>query len=214
MGAESLQSCLTLCDPMNCSLPGSCVHGILHMYSKLPSPLKWKAYWKLFPLIIGDGDVLLHFYSGNLSFYFQGLSNCLLGLLISVLLSFGLLWYFLLFTDQRFRSTADLCLPYCLTLVFGNEKKLGTPDVLSSLLPVYQFSSVTQLCPTLCDPMNRSTPGLPVHHQLQEFTHTHVHWVADAIQPSHLLSSPSPPAPNPSQHLGLLQWVSLCMRWP
>ena len=63
-----------------------------------------------------------------------------------------------------------------------------------------QFSSVTQLCPTLCNPMNRSPPGLPVHHQLLEFTQTHVHRVGDAIQPSHPLSSPSPPAPNPSQH--------------
>ena len=60
---------------------------------------------------------------------------------------------------------------------------------------------------TLCDPMNRSTPGLPVHHQLPEFTETHVHQVSDAIQPSHPLSSPSPPAPNPSQHQGLFQWV-------
>ena len=61
-----------------------------------------------------------------------------------------------------------------------------------------QFSSVAQSCPTLCDPMNRSTPGLPVHHQLQEFTQTHIHRVSDAIQPSHPLSSPSPPAPNPT----------------
>ena len=60
-----------------------------------------------------------------------------------------------------------------------------------------QFSSVAQSCPTLCDPMNCSTPGLPVHHQLLEFTQTHAHWVGDAIQPSHPLSSPSPPAPNP-----------------
>ena len=63
-----------------------------------------------------------------------------------------------------------------------------------------QFSSVTQSCPTLCDPMNHSTPGLPVHHHLPEFTQTHVHRVGDAIQPSHPLSSPFPPAPNPSQH--------------
>ena len=63
-----------------------------------------------------------------------------------------------------------------------------------------QFSSVAQSCPTLCDPMNRSTPGLPVHHQLLEFTQTHVHRVNDAIQPSYPLSSSSPPAPNPSQH--------------
>ena len=63
-----------------------------------------------------------------------------------------------------------------------------------------QFISVAQSCPTLFDPMNCSTPGLPVYHQLPEFTHTHVHWVGDAIQPSHPLSSSSPPAPNPSQH--------------
>ena len=63
-----------------------------------------------------------------------------------------------------------------------------------------QFSSVTQSCTTLCNPMNHSMPGLPVHHQLSEFTQTHVHWVGDAIQPSHPLSSSSPPAPNPSQH--------------
>ena len=70
---------------------------------------------------------------------------------------------------------------------------------------IHQFSSVAQSCPALCDPMNRSTPGLPVHHQLPEFTQTHVHRVGDAIQPSHPLLSPSPPAPNPSQHQGLFQ---------
>ena len=71
-----------------------------------------------------------------------------------------------------------------------------------------QFSSVAQSCPTLCDPMDCSTPGFPVHHQLPEFTQTHVHWFGDAIQPTHPLSSPSPPAFNLSQHQGLLQWVS------
>ena len=71
-----------------------------------------------------------------------------------------------------------------------------------------QFSSVTQSCPTLCDPMNRSTPGLPVHHQLPEPTQIHVHWVGDAIQPSHPLPSPSSPALNLSQHQGLFQWVN------
>ena len=77
-------------------------------------------------------------------------------------------------------------------------------------LPLYQlqFSSVTQSCPTLCDPTNRSMPGLPVHHQLLDFTQTYVHWVSDAIQPSHPLSPPSPPALNLSQHQGLFQWVS------
>ena len=68
-----------------------------------------------------------------------------------------------------------------------------------------QIRSVAQSCPTLCDPMNHSTPGIPVHHQLPEFTQTHVHRVSDAIQPSHPLSSPSPPAPNPSQPQSLFQ---------
>ena len=72
----------------------------------------------------------------------------------------------------------------------------------------FQFSSIAQSCPTLCDPMNCSTPGLPVHHQLPEFTQTHVHWLSDAIQPSHPLSLPSPPALNLSQHQGLYQCVS------
>ena len=69
------------------------------------------------------------------------------------------------------------------------------------------FSSVTQSCPTLCDPMIRSMPGLPVHHYLPKFTQTHVHRVGDAIQPSHPLSSPSPPAPNPSQHQSLYYFI-------
>ena len=71
-----------------------------------------------------------------------------------------------------------------------------------------QFSSVTQTIPTICDPMNCSTSGLPVYHKLLEFTQTHAHRVSDAIQPSHPLSSPSLPAPNPSQHQGLFQRVS------
>ena len=91
----------------------------------------------------------------------------------------------------------------------------------NSLIPIYlcnmymtykqlmcQFSSVTQLCPTLCDPMNRSTPGLPVHHQLPESTQTQVPWVSNTIQSSHPPSSLSPPALNLSQHQGLFQWVS------
>ena len=87
---------------------------------------------------------------------------------------------------------------------------------LSSLFCVYiyQFSSVAQLCLTLCNPMNRSTPGLPVHHQLLEFTQTHVHQVSDAIQPSHPLLSPSPPVPNPSQHRVFSSDSTLRMRWP
>ena len=77
-----------------------------------------------------------------------------------------------------------------------------------------QFSSVTQSCPTLCNPMNCSTPGLPVHHQLPEFTQSHVYRVGDAIQPSHPLLSPSPPAPSPSQHRVFSNESTLRMRWP
>jgi len=86
------------------------------------------------------------------------------------------------------------------------SKCIGGKIILSKT--VSQFSSVAQSCPTLRDPMNRSASGLPVHHQLLEFTQTHVHRVSDAIQPSHPLSSPSPPAPNPSQHQSLFQGVN------
>ena len=88
------------------------------------------------------------------------------------------------------------------------ETQHQNPSKTATHRIVIQFSSVAQSCPTLCDPMNHSTPGLPVHHQLPEFTQTHVHWVSDAIQPSHPLSPPSPPAPNPSQHQSLFQWVN------
>ena len=84
---------------------------------------------------------------------------------------------------------------------------------LFNLLFRFQFSSVAQSCPTLCDPMDYSMPGFPVHHQLLEFTQTHVYQVCDAIQPSHPLSSPSPPALNLSQRQGLFQWVSSWL-WP
>ena len=93
------------------------------------------------------------------------------------------------------------------------------PSRVSRLLPEHvslpcqslfclQFSSATQSCPTLHDPMNHSMPGLPVHHQLPESTQTHVHRVSDAIQPSHPLLSPFPPALNLSQHQGLFKWIS------
>ena len=88
------------------------------------------------------------------------------------------------------------------TIQIRKQKLRGLQSIM------VQFSSVAQSCPTLCDPMDCRMPGLPVHHQLPEFTQTHVHQVDDAIQPSHPLSSPSPPAFNLSQHQGLFKWVS------
>ena len=84
----------------------------------------------------------------------------------------------------------------------------------ASLTSVQSFSSVAQLCPTLCNPTDCSTPGLPVHRQLLEFIQTHIHRIGNNIQPSHPLSSPSPPALNLSQHQGLSNESALCIRWP
>ena len=98
-----------------------------------------------------------------------------------------------------------------LTLGAWNSRNLfycNSGDLKFETKVSVQFSSVAQSYLTLCDPMNRSTPGLPVHHQLLEFTQTHVHRVSDAIQSSHPLSSPSSPAPNPFQHQSLFQWVN------
>ena len=96
------------------------------------------------------------------------------------------------------------------TVLYFQLKKLIFPLIYylasrNSKRLIQSVSSVTQSCSNLCDNMNRSTPGLPVHHQLPEFTQTHVHRVSDAIQESHPLSSPSPPAPNPFQHQSLFQ---------
>ena len=100
----------------------------------------------------------------------------------------------------------------------SNQSLLHCRQILYELsykgsLNSVQFSSVAQSCPILCDPMNHSTPGLPVQHQLPEFTQTHVHWVRDAIQPSHPLLSPSPPAPPPSIRV-FSNESTLRMRWP
>ena len=147
--SEVDKSCLTLSDPMDCSLPGSFVHGIFQARI-----LEWGA------IAFSDCIHVTHLNSPNL---FKNL--------------FGM------------ASTTILC-------VF-----VKVPNDFH----VIQFSSVAQSCPTLCNPMNHSMPGLPVNHQLLESIQTHVHQVSDAIQPSHPLSSPSPPAPKPSQHQGLFQ---------
>ena len=106
-----------------------------------------------------------------------------------------------------FPSSGDLLDPgiesasAALAGMFFTPEPHGKPHLMS-------FSSVAQSCLTLCDPVNHSMPGLPVHHKLLEFTQTHAHRVGDAIQPSHLLLSPSPPSPNPSQHQRLFQRVN------
>ena len=90
--------------------------------------------------------------------------------------------------------------------------QLSHPYMITGKIVALTISSVAPSCLTLCGPMNYSTPGLPAHHQLPESTQTHIHWVSHAIQPSHPLLSPSPPALNLSQHQGLFKWVSI--RWP
>ena len=105
----------------------------------------------------------------------------------------------------------NICTPVVITALFTKATTWKQSVYKENAAYTYtieysvQFSSVAQSCPTLCDPMNCSTPGLPVHQQLPEFTQSHVDRVSDVIQPSHPLSSPSPPAPNPSQHQGLFQ---------
>jgi len=96
-------------------------------------------------------------------------------------------------------------LNYFINYLKNNGKKIRNT---TTLVYSVQFILVAQSCPTLHNPMDHSTPGFPVHHQLLEFIQTHVHWVCDAIQPSHPLSSPSPPAFNLCQHQGLFKWVS------
>ena len=113
----------------------------------------------------------------------------------------------IIWSKVQFHSNVFMLI-LCLENLFIAPKEVLKP--LTIIVPSIQicsvqFSSVPQSSPTLCDPTYCSTPGLPIHHQLPEFTQTHVHRVGDAIQPSHPLSSPSPPAPNPSQHQSLFQ---------
>ena len=114
-------------------------------------------------------------------------------------LNFSILPFFLLYLCLILKDC--LCLCCCKQLV-------------PSHYVTHQFSSVAQLCPTLWDPMNHGMPGLPVHHQLPEFTQTHVHWACDAIQPSHPLTSPFLPAFSPFQHQGFSNESALHIRWP
>ena len=108
------------------------------------------------------------------------------------------------FSRQEYQSGVSFPSPGDLPHPEIEPGSLASPALAGGFFTI-QFSSVAQSCLTLCDPMNCSMPGLPVHHQLPEFTQTHIHRVSDAIQPSHPLSFPSPPAPNPSKHQSLFQ---------
>ena len=154
MCVKSLQSCLTLCNPMDCSPQVSSVHAVLHENTEVG--------W--FALLGGS--------SRPRDWTYVSLDSC---------------------TDRQVITSI---------ILEAQCRKSWYNQIFS------QFSSVAQSCLTLCDPMNRSTLGLPIHYQLPEFIQTHAHWVGDAIKPSHPLSSPSPPAPNPSQHQSLFQWVN------
>ena len=175
-----------LCNLIDCCLPGSSVHGISRarilewVATSFSSESSWPRDWTCVSHISCTGTVTMD-------------SDINLGVLTC------LSWQ-----GTCPHTCQSLCQCACIHLFLFFDTSIM--HCISTLL--YQFSSVTQLCLTLCHPMNRSTPGLPVHHQLPEFTQTHVHWVSDAIQPSYPLSSPSPPDPNPSQHQGLFQCVN------
>ena len=110
--------------------------------------------------------------------------------------------------DPKYKKTHKIFKFTNLDCLIRGQLKCNVATWRNTIQQSDQIRSIAQSCLTLWDPMNRSTPGLPVHHQLPELTETHVHRVSDAIQPSHPLSSPSPLAPNPSQHQSLFQWVN------
>ena len=190
--AKLLQSCPTLCNPIDSSPPGSPVPGILQERTLEWVALSFSSAWKWKAKVKSFSHVWL--------FATPWTAAC------QAPPSMGS-------SRQEYWSRVPSPSPWNhhikplilwswggLICVWGIFLTMQHPSV--------QFSSVAQSCPTPCDPMNRSTPGLPVHHQLPEFTQTHIHRVSDVIQPSHPLSSPSPPASNPSQHQSLFQWVN------
>ena len=123
--------------------------------------------------------------------------------------------FHMIYSVYKWNKQGDNIQGWCTAFPIWNQSVVPCAVLTVASWPVYkilrrqvQFSSVAQSCPILCGPMNCSMSGLPVHHQLPDFTQTRVHRVSDAIQPSHPLSFPSPPAPNPSQHQSLFQWVN------
>ena len=185
--SEVAQSCLTLNDTMDCSLPGSSIHGIFQT-----RVLKWGA------IVFSISNVRI---LKILPTRWQSRRTCA-HLLLQELQNYSLL---LNNHQQENVGSHQKKIPQVQGQSRSHSKMVGRGKITFRITPSVQFSSVAQSRPTLCDPMNRSTTGLPVHHHLPEFTQTHVHPVSDAIQPSHPLLSPSPPALNSSKHQSLLQ---------
>ena len=190
---------LTLCDPMDCSPPVPSVHGILQARI-----LEWVAMHSSSKSSPPRDRTQVFVY-----LLWQALSLPLAPLLYLMTHKNRFRW-------QEWGTSTNMChlLKLPRMLPFPRWRR-HMAQISWAVHPRshpwrhrHQIRSVAQSCPTLCDPMNHSMPGLPVHHQLPEFTETHVHRVSDAIQPSHPLSSPSLPAPNPSQHQSLFQWVN------
>ena len=187
------KSCSTLCDPMDWNPPGSFVHRIFQLripeWVAMPSSrgFSWPRGWNC-SLCYSLLKVTRRKTCSLFSF-----------LIRSLCLSLHDDWTLPWLERRGVDNAPNIC----------SNLSAGCTWLVALLSVSQSVSSVTQSCLTFCDPMNHSMPGLPVHHQLLEFTQTHVHWVSDAIQPSHPLLSPSPPAPNPSQHQGLFQWGDL-----
>ena len=188
-----IQSCPTLCNPVDCSPPGSSVHGDSPGKNpgKVAMPSSRGSSWPRDQACISYVSWLRgKFFTTSATWEDPNASS---------------------FTSTLHHSLSPASSSTGISMMVVSFLPFVLLPQLNSLKYIikwFQFSSVSQSCLTLCDPMNHSTSGLPVHHHLPEFTQTHVHRVSDAIQPSHHLSSPSPPSPNPSQHQSLFQWVN------
>ena len=180
------QSCPTLCNPVDCSPPGSSVGGILQARI-----LEWVAM----PSSRGSSQPRDQTQVSHTTARFFTVWATKEALISTMLLQIA-----------KFHSFYSWVIFHCVYIYECVCMSVSVCVYINVYLDL--FSSVTQLCPTLCDPIDCSMPGFPVYHQLLELTQTHVHWVGGTIQSSHPLSSPSPPAFNLSQHQGLFQWVN------
>ena len=157
----------------------------------------WKSKWPLIHGLKNGYCVTRHEHDMNLAVYFHQSSWVTIGIVNEQNILKEVFYFWAVGVNNGLKILSK---PHC--------KQMHCHPGFVVPFVEHQFCSVAQSCPTLCDPMDCSTPGLPVHHQLPEFTQTHVHWLSDTLQPSHPLSCPSPPAFNLSQHQGLFQWVS------